>query len=376
MLRKYVLAIATTTSVLVIVALLYSQLEAEDAKVLAPARTNDIRKTEFLLPEKEKGDREGIQTKIDSEKTIERVKGRVVDEGGNPIEGVLIQTKHFLQDTVVNETTNTDSNGRFLIEGPFVLRFKSGNETRALWGDGPTFIFSMAGKERLLRGLTHYSDDKNPDEVNVVLRQAVHVRGRVVDDRTGKGVPGVTVRLSSANDRNLPYDRTTKTDSDGCYQTSFGVMKGEYVIFVFDETNPQNEIVGKTEVISVTLGNPVFFAPDLRVSQCGWIEVSFVDEKTEEPVVLHRVQVNHVLMEGKEHASDYCIDQLSRLLTSGKSFKIRAYPGNNILRLGIPTDIEDEQGEIKGLEAGGLTKPLKVESDKTTSLTLKASLFR
>jgi len=349
----------------------------EDAKIFASVKVGGIQQTELLLPEKLKDDIASIQTKtkIDSEKVIERIKGRVVDEDGNPIDGVLVQIKNTLQNVIIDETATTDLDGRFLIEGPFVLDNKSKAWERWPRDGGMRFVFSKLGRELIEKALCFDSDCIDTDKINIVMRQTVQVQGRVVDDQTGKGVPGVIVRFCSANDRNLPYNRTTTTDPDGYYQTPFGLTKGEYIIFVFDETNPKNETVGKSEIVNVTLDNPVCRVSELLVNQCGWIEVFFFNEKTEEPVVLHSVLANHVLLEGKGHVGDYSIDQLSRLLTWGESLKIRAYPGDNILRLGIPTDIEDEQGEIKGLGVGGLTKPLRVESGKTTSLVLKVAML-
>ncbi len=266
--------------------------------------------------------------KITDKKTYDEVNGRVADGNDKPIEGVLVKVEYpDSKDADKITETRTNADGRFTLKGPFHLETFRENGKPVGWV-APSLVFLAEGKAWLK---VQISDQSN--EMNAVLLPGARLQGRVIDDRTGKGAANTTVRFCDMNALNnlLQLNRDTKTDAEGNYRTAFGLRPGRYVVFVLDEDDPKNETLGKIEPVEVRLGNPVFQVPDLHVDQCGWIKGSFVDAETGEPVAMHGVNIDHVCTSPNKFRKVF--DRQVFLMASGTTFKARAFPGENMLRL-------------------------------------------
>lgn len=295
---------------------------------------------------------------VTEKKTYDEVQGRVVDENGEAIKGVLVKAEYPSSDDA-NKITETKTNvdGRYVLKGPFHLETFKKNGKSVGWVS-PSLVFLAEGKTRLK---VRISDESN--ELNAVLRPGVRLQGRVIDDRTGKGAANTAVRFCDINalDNQLQFNRDTKTDTEGNYRTPFNFKPGRYVVFILDENDPKNETLGKIEPVEVRLENPMFRVPDLHVNQCGWIEGSFVDAETGEPVVMDSVNVDHVSTSPNKFRTVF--NPPSFLMTLGTTFKARAFPGENMLRLVGGRD----KNQIKGLDRY-CTKLMNVEPGETVSL--------
>ncbi len=296
--------------------------------------------------------------RVTEKKTYDEVSGRVVDEGGKPLEGVLVKVEYARSEDAGKITeTKTNADGRFTVKGPFQLETDKENGKPVIW-NAPSLVFLTEGKARLK---VRIPDDSN--EINAVLQPGARLQGRVIDDRTGKGAANTVVRFCDMNalDNQLQLNRDTKTDAEGNYRTPFGFRPGRYVVFVLDENDPKNETLGKIEPVEVTLKNPTFQVPDLHVNQCGWIEGRFLDAETGEPVPMHGVNIDHVCTSPNKFRQ--VIDMQPFLMASGTTFKARAFPGENRLRLLGGRD----KDQIKGLDQY-CTKLMNIKPGETVSL--------
>ena len=114
-----------------------------------------------------------------------RLRGRVVDQHGNPLTGVQIYygfSRRFSGSDHGGETT-TDSEGRFELDSLSLT---------------PLIEFRKGGYSSI-RNETLALDGK--DEVTVTMKSVGVIRGRVVDDRTGQPLTPFTVRASLSPDR-------------------------------------------------------------------------------------------------------------------------------------------------------------------------------
>ena len=151
-----------------------------------------------------------------------RVRGRVVDEQGQALAGVHVYYAHGNQfpGSDFGGGTTTDAEGRFEFdslpaEPPFALR-----------------------KE----GCSPMEDVKLPldgeKEVTVAMRSAGVIRGRVVDDKTGKPVSPFMVRVTSSPDRK-PDDPSGSSGGDTTYGgDKFATRDGTFRIGEFVRDMP------------------------------------------------------------------------------------------------------------------------------------------
>ena len=126
-----------------------------------------------------------------------RVRGRVIDEQGQPLPGVQVVWE-FRVDSYVNpwnDSATTGSDGRFQFD--------------SLPAESP-FRFSRKGYSDIERVRLPLDGE---DEVQVTMQSEGVIRGRVVDDETGNPVSPFTIRVAGTRDHK-PGDVSASNRSD------------------------------------------------------------------------------------------------------------------------------------------------------------------
>ncbi|HJT77299.1 MAG TPA: carboxypeptidase regulatory-like domain-containing protein, partial [Gemmataceae bacterium] len=208
------------------------------------------------------------------------LRGRVTDPNGKPIAGAQVWAAFGLM-TALQEgvrSTRTDADGRYAITdmgASLPDDFKPRPIGKNLIAMGSWVPFDVLhpdyGHERPM-----YS--RIPATVDVVLRPAGIVEGKVIDQVTGKPAAGVLVGLSTTSASRKNIGKGARTDASGKYR---------FLSLPAAKYNLRAEAPDRTcialDSFAVEAGK-TYTAPDLALIEGGWIEGRVVDAETGKPL--------------------------------------------------------------------------------------------
>jgi 5-hydroxyisourate hydrolase-like protein (transthyretin family) len=207
------------------------------------------------------------------------LRGRVTDANGKPVAGARVWGHALVTGPVEGVgSTRTDADGRYAITdmaawGPDVFKPKEVGKGvyQTLAGCYFDVLHPDYGHERPM--YRHM-----PETVDVVLRPAGVIEGRVVDQVAGKPAGGVLVCLQSTSSSGGRTWQETRTDADGKYRLP-SLVASTYNLWaeVPDRAGPALDSFAVEAGKSRT-------APDLALVEGGGLEGRVVEAETGKPL--------------------------------------------------------------------------------------------
>jgi beta-lactamase regulating signal transducer with metallopeptidase domain/5-hydroxyisourate hydrolase-like protein (transthyretin family) len=192
--------------------------------------------------------------------------GRVTDEAGKPIAGVRVWNSYLAAGPLDGvHSAVTDADGRYALHD--MARWKPFGEGRITIEGGCFFDVRHPdyGHERPL----FY---RMPDTVDVVLRPAGIVEGKLIDKLTGKPAAGAIMSLQGLKD--VPAYEQTRTGPDGKFRF-VSLKAGQYNLW----GDYPDRACAAIEALTVEPGKTVS-NQNLELVDGGWVEGQIVDAAT------------------------------------------------------------------------------------------------
>ncbi|QDT11354.1 carboxypeptidase regulatory-like domain-containing protein [Planctomycetes bacterium K23_9] len=267
------------------------------------------------------------------------VRGRVVDESGQPIAGAHVQK----QSTVM--TAKTDSDGQF--QWPIAKLSMSKYSRSASHADAEVSFLASVPSEPYIHQASYFStsDLLAGRPQTIVLKRGCELTGKVICKQTGQGVPGIRVAAALTGLGYTPPMAMTRTNSKGVYRivSPIGRLRigvggpiAGYAVPPFDWSKLQsaNDPLNASPLvrdIDVT-GKTQFDLADFSVNALPSIQVLVLDpdEKPVANAIVHayyqRQYENHQF--GGERS-------LAPIETTGKDGTCRMLPNRDDWKLGV-----------------------------------------
>jgi protocatechuate 3,4-dioxygenase beta subunit len=251
------------------------------------------------------------------------LQGRVTDANGKPVAGAQVWAHALITGPVEGVcSTRTGADGHYTITdmgawGPDVTKPKEVGKGvySVLAGCYFDVRHPEYGHERPM--YRHM-----PETVDVVLRPAGVIDGRVVDQVSGKPAAGVLVCMQSTNASDGKGWQETRTDAEGKYRLP-SLVAGTYNLWAQapDRAGPALDTfaveVGKTRA-----------APDLLLVEGGWIEGQVVDAEAGKPLAGGKGGRLDVGLYGPSRPKSGAACQASAVDDQGR-FRLHVAPGVN-----------------------------------------------
>ncbi len=308
------------------------------------------------------------------------LRGRVTGPNGKPVAGAVVWVQGLLSDPLEGVmSARTDRDGRYEIpdlrawDAAKVKPTDNGNGTFSVvsecffWVRHPDYAEERPGYRRI------------PDTIDVRLQAAGIIEGRVLDQVTGRPAVGVVVQMQPTNENRGGGGGQAHTDPNGNYRLS-SVRAGSYNLWA----EAPDRTCTALDSFRVAAGKTQR-APDLHLTEGGWLEGRLVDAETHvavsrDPRSGKRLDV---ALYGPSRPRSGAACQASRVDDQG-NFRLRVAPGLNFPYIMYPDvwdrtqrrefyekGIEVKSGEIVRLEFRILPKkPLPDPDPSPVRLTI------
>ncbi|MBN1359276.1 MAG: carboxypeptidase regulatory-like domain-containing protein [Sedimentisphaerales bacterium] len=181
-------------------------------------------------------------------------------------------------------TADTDDQGRFQFDNV------PASGTADLWVEAPGKASCWTYWEHERSSIAGSQFQAGRTDIRIVLNPEAIIRGKVVDEDSGKGVPGVRLLarpdMAYANYSCVP---PVVSGSDGTFVYS-GLAAGEYSLQVVSPNYEAAEWVGHDTKVTVEVGQTVDV--NVPVGKGGIIEVTILDATTQQPIENARAHVS------------------------------------------------------------------------------------
>ncbi|OWK35579.1 M56 family metallopeptidase [Fimbriiglobus ruber] len=208
------------------------------------------------------------------------LQGRVTDIAGKPVAGARVWGSFTNSPIEGVRSTWTDANGRYAITDMTAWGSDATKPQPAGAGMGMAVsgCFFHVHHPDYARAMPMYRG--MPAAVDVVLKPAAVIEGRVMDRVTGRPAGGVHVELQPAMDRpdRYPEGAETRTDAEGHYRFA-SMPAGKYALWA---DAPDRTCV-TPDLMTIEAGKS-HTAPVIELIEGGWIEGHVVAADTGKPV--------------------------------------------------------------------------------------------
>lgn len=251
------------------------------------------------------------------------LKGRVTDPAGKPVAGAWVWGPGLLAGPLDGiGSARTDADGRYEIRD--MTAWDAAKVKPRPVGNGAFMTVSECFFDVRHPDYGHERPKyrRVPDTIDVVLRPAGVVTGRVVDRVTGKPAAGVVVSTQGTNANQTPGFHQARTAADGTYRLP-SLTAGAYNLWA----EAPDRACAALDSLAVEAGKTLA-APDLALIEGGWLEGQLVDAVTGKPIDGTKDAHMWVGLYGSSRPKSGGACQASRVDGQGR-FRLNVAPGVN-----------------------------------------------